>query len=307
MTVTISPNQATIDAADKPYYADFSAEVDFVPKSYQWYFDNVAHYQNNTYSGSGPYTILGPEDVLFSALPKEAKVIVTKLDDSTEEDSFTTADQRPTPSITIETLTQEEGVAIESLVSQPMPPTIIPVPNQNQVHVIWGTGASGQAPRSYATVRFHAEDQISYLDQIEVNWGDGETGAIDTYGFSEAMMDESHSYSSAATYTVEATGRNLIGGVSAAATGTITATADATGWRATQYQIRYYQDQLGYRDRPLVSWREIGGDSSDLDFVAYGISRAHSYYFYVQLRETDSTGRVVVTSAFSDTTSVDPW
>jgi len=301
MSVTISPTVAAVNAADKPYAPTLSAAIDFEAADYVWKVNGNTVYAG--YGGSG--TLPGPV-VSFSALPKTVRLDVVRLADSvTESDSYTTADQRPAPTSSIELLEQRDGVPITDSVV-PMTLGVSSVADEDQVDMMWSYGAEGEDSRSDVFVKIEASDETNFLDFVRVDWDDGNVEDFDTFGHAQTSFDAYHTYTdTTGGKTITATPYNTLGNPNSGDTLGVSIPTDATGWRASQYKITQYQDQLGFRETAVVGWRGITGEASA--FRMYGKRRTHTYYFHLQLREVDPTGRPVNTSARSAISSVGPW
>jgi hypothetical protein len=301
VSVTISPTVGTVNAADKPYAVTLSATIDFTAADYVWTVDGNDIYAG--YGGSG--TLPGPA-VTFDAKPKTVLLTVVRQSDSVvETDTYTTADQRPAPSISVSLLTQKDGVPITDSI-KPTAPTVTPVAGETQVDVGWSYGAAGQNSRSDVAIRVSAADETGLIDFVRIAWGDGNWEDVDGANAHQLAFDLNHTYTSTTgSITITGTVYRGVGGSNTPGTLGVTIPQDATGWRASQYKITRYQDQLGFKETAVVGWRGITGEAAA--FRMYGMRRQHTYFFQVQLRETDPTGRPLNTSSRSDPSSVGPW
>lgn len=301
MSVAISPTVVTVDAAMKPYAVVLSAAIDFTAADYVWTVDGNAVYAG--FGGSG--TLPGPA-VTFAARPRVIRIDVVRQSDSVvETDTYTTADQRPTPSISISLLAQKDGVPITSS-AKPMSPAVAPVAGETMVDLAWSYGAEGQPSCSDVAIRVLAADEADLVDYVRIDWGDGSWEDIDCFASPQTAFDRLHTYTdTTGSVTITGTIYKAVGGTNPPGNLGVDIPTDATGWRTSQYKITRYQDQMGFKETAVVGWRGITGEASA--FRMYGIRRQHTYYFQLQLREVDPTGRPLNTSSRSNPSSVGPW
>lgn len=307
MAITISPAKAAVDAAAKPYVGSMTATLDFQPASYAWYADGVMVHFGVAWTSSGPgvYTIPGP-DITFAAAPKTVRADVQPVSGAMQSAQYTTADQRTPAAVTTTLVRQKNGVPIVSGETIPMTPWATPIPGQTQISLGWSHGAQGEASRADIIVRVAGHDEAGGISKVNINWGDGSDEDVGCENVSDVLFDHGHTYSgTTGNLTVTSTLYNR--GAVAGAVGILPVTipTDATGWRSSQYRLQEYQDQVGFRSVAVVGWRGITNDPKT--FTLYNKRRGHTFNYQLQLREVDTTGRPLLTSALSAVASAGPW
>jgi hypothetical protein len=307
MALTIAPTVAVVNAETKPYDVALAALADFLPSYYVWYDNGKAVHSGTSYTVvPGGYRIGGPQ----AAFPADPRVIhvdcVHAVGGAIESDEYTTDDQRPPPSLTVVLTEQKNGVPITDLITQPTTPVTAGVPGTTDIDLTWTPEASGRPAQADIAIEVDARDEADLVDWVRIEWGDGQHTDVECVCVSRAVINRAHTYvATTGNITITGTLHDSAGLASAAGTLGVVIPTTASRWRASQYRIGQYQNQMGFREISVVGWRGITDSSFALTFS--GLRPGQTYYHKLQLRETDVTGRPVSTSAESLTASAGPW
>lgn len=305
MSITISPTVAAINAATKPYTVTLSATTDFEPRYTTWYIDSVENYKTSQSTGTGPtWAVQGPT-IIVRDEGVVIRLVIRNTSDVDSETTITTATYHATPTAEITLLSQDNGVLITDGTTVPMTPTAYGITGAEQITLGWSAGANGCSPSCSISVNVDIEDDEDFVSTYDINWGDGNTDTYQGYSRGKVYEDQTHTYSTTGNMSVVLSVTDMDSAVSVTDTLAVVVPVSATGYRAGQYKITQYKNQVGFQQVNIVGWRAIE-DASTL-ITLYETRQGYDYYFQLQLREMDFTGRPSRTSALSATAHVGPW